>query len=180
MDTCFKVYRYVQISFAVLLLSACGGSGQHQDLHDYIEETKRRPSGQIDPLPPFVPYKSFSYGAMTLRSPFDPPVEDQQQVFLSNGENIKPDLNREKEYLEGFNFAVLGMVGTLAQNATTWALINDGEGGIHRVAEGNYMGKNHGRIVKVSARQLDVIEIVPDGAGGWVERPKVLQIVEKD
>mgnify|MGYP000264601898 CR=1 FL=1 len=168
------------VVFISVVLSACGGGGQHQDLQDYIEETKRRPSGQIDPLPPFVPYESFSYGAMTLRSPFDPPVEDQIEVLLSQGKDIKPDFNREKEYLEEFNFASLSMVGTLVQGNAVWVLINDSEGGIHRVTEGNFIGKNHGRIVKAAPRQLNVIEIVPDGADGWVERPKVLQLVEKD
>jgi len=176
-------YRSLRSSLVVLactVLVACGGVNQHQDLQDYIEETKRRPSGQIDPLPPFVPYESFSYGAMTLRSPFDPPVEDQIEVLLSQDSNVKPDFNREKEYLEAFNFASLSMVGTLMQGDAVWVLIDDSEGGIHRVTEGNYVGKNHGRIVKAAARQLDVIEIVPDGADGWVERPKVLQLVEKD
>lgn len=176
-------YRSLHASLLVcvyVMLSACGGGGQHQDLKDYIEETKRRPTGQIDPLPPFVPYESFSYGAMTLRSPFDPPVESRQEVLLNQGSDVKPDFNREKEYLEAFNFASLSMVGTLAQGGTVWVLIDDNEGGIHRVMEGNFIGKNHGRIVKAAARQLDVIEIVPNGADGWVERPKVLQLVEKD
>ena len=35
------------------VLVACSGAGKHQDLQDYIAETKRRPAGQIDPLPAF-------------------------------------------------------------------------------------------------------------------------------
>jgi len=164
----------------IVVLSGCTDSGKHDDLHEYIDEKKRRPSGQIDPLPPFVPYQSFSYGAMTMRSPFDPPVEDMQQLIRGKKSTLKPDLNREKEYLEEFNIASLAMVGTLEKDGTLWALIDDGNGGIHRVTEGNYMGKNHGRIVSTKSRQIDIIEIVPDGADGWVERPKALVIVEKE
>lgn len=176
-------FNMKQITFVFLLslfLGGCGGSSEHEDLRQYIDETKRRPSGQIDPLPPFVPYQSFSYGAMTLRSPFDPPVEDMQQLVLGKKSDLKPDLNREKEYLEEFNIASLSMVGTLAKDGILWALIDDGRGGIHRVTEGNYMGKNHGRIVAATNRQIDIVEIVPDGADGWVERPKALVIVEKE
>ncbi len=165
---------------ASLFLGGCGGFNENSDLVDYIEETKRRPAGQIDPLPPFVPYQSFSYSAMTLRAPFDPPVDEVQQMVVGKRTGVKPDLNREKEYLEEFNIAGLSMVGTLERNGVLWALIDDGAGGIHRVAKGNYLGKNHGSIVAASGRQLDVVEIVPDGVGGWVERPQVLQIVEKD
>jgi type IV pilus assembly protein PilP len=162
------------------LLVGCGGSSKHQDLVDYIEETKRRPVGQIKPLPPFVPYKSFSYGAMTLRSPFDQPVYEQQELILQTGKNVEPDLNREREYLEEFNLASLAMVGTLERSGILWALIDDGEGGIHRVKEGNFMGRNHGRIVGTSKISVDLIEIVSDGKNGWVERPKSMQIVEKE
>ncbi len=164
----------------VVALSGCSDASKHDDLRQYIDEKKRRPSGQIDPLPPFVPYQSFSYGAMTLRSPFDPPVEDMQQLIRGKRSTLKPDENREKEYLEEFNIASLIMVGTLEKDGTLWALIDDGSGGIHRVTDGNYMGKNHGRIVSTKNRQIDIIEIVPDGANGWVERPKALVIVEKE
>ncbi|NIB39344.1 pilus assembly protein PilP [Pseudomaricurvus alkylphenolicus] len=163
-----------------LVLVACGGSGKHQDLRDFIEETKRRPAGQIEPLPPFVPYESFSYSAMTLRSPFDPPVDDVQHMVVGKSSNVKPDVTREREFLEGFNIAGLKMVGTLRGSDTLWALIDDGEGGIHRVTDGNYLGKNHGRIINTSERQIDLIEIVPNGVDGWVERPQVLQIEEKE
>lgn len=164
----------------VLVLVGCGEFRENSDLVDYIEETKRRPAGRIDPLPPFVPYQSFSYSAMTLRAPFDPPVDEVQQMVLGKRAGVEPDLGREKEYLEEFNIASLAMVGTLERNGVLWGLIDDGDGGIHRVAKGNYLGKNHGVIVASSSRQLDVVEIVPDGVGGWVERPQVLQIVEKD
>lgn len=172
--------KYALALLAVLGLTACGGGGEHQDLVDFVAETKRRPSGQIEPLPPFVPYKSFQYGAMTLRSPFDQPVYEQQELVFASGKNVKPDFSREKEYLEEFNLATLSMVGILERGGIRWALIDDGEGGIHRVKEGNYVGRNHGRIVGTSNRNIDIIEIVPDGKDGWVERPKSLQIVEKE
>ncbi|WP_233709859.1 pilus assembly protein PilP [Pseudomaricurvus albidus] len=171
--------RCVGLAVAVMTLSACSGSS-NQDLKDFIEETKRRPAGQIEPLPPFVPYQSFTYSAMMERAPFDPPVEDIDQLILGKNSNVKPDTSREKEFLEGFNIESLKMVGTLEQNGILWALINDGQGGIHRVTQGNHMGKNYGRIVATSKRQIDIIEIVPNGADGWVERPQVIKIAEKE
>ncbi|BFM14187.1 type 4a pilus biogenesis lipoprotein PilP [Maricurvus nonylphenolicus] len=171
-------------SILVILISTafvgCGGSADHADLTRYIEQTKSQPAGQIDPLPPFKPYKSFSYGAVTLRSPFDPPVKELAQIVTGRKSNVKPDLNREKEYLEGFNLAALSMVGTLERDGVLWALIDDGAGGIHRVTKGNFLGKNHGKIVVAGERQIELVEIVSDGADGWVERPKVLQLAEKE
>jgi len=59
-----------------------------------------------------------------------------------------------------------------------WALLSDGSGGIHRVTQGNHLGRNHGRVVAVHENKIDVVEIVPDGQGGWVERPRTLDMKE--
>lgn len=165
--------------FCITFLSACGGSSQHEDLQNYIRETKQRPSGTIDPLPAFRPYQPFSYGAMTLRSPFEPPARAEDKSELVSGVSVAPDLDREKEYLENFNIASLTMVGTLTKEGQLWALIDDGQGGVHTVTVGNYLGKNHGEIVAASRTQIEVMEIVSDGAGGWVERPRVIELQEK-
>ncbi len=173
------------ISFLLLLglqlsLLGCGGASEHQDLKDYIEETKRRPAGQIEALPALVRYKAFSYASMTLRSPFTPPIEVVERAVLGLSTNVKPNELREKEFLEDFNLASLSMVGSLQLSGVRWVLINDGQGGVHKVTEGNYLGKNNGRIVVATERKLDLIEIVPNGTDGWVERPQLLQIIEKE
>ena len=167
------------LAFISVLLSACSGQDQFVDLKNDLEEIKRRPRGHVDPLPEFNPYKSFLYKAMTLRSPFDPPLSDKVQSVVGQSA-VEPDNTREKEFLEQFNLGQLKMVGTIKRDGTLWVLINDSEGGIHRVKEGNYIGKNHGRIFSASEVQIEIIEIVPNGGNGWVERPKLLQLVEKE
>jgi type IV pilus assembly protein PilP len=171
--------RIIALSLVLLGLSACSSESNHQDLRDYIEETKRRPRGHIESLPEFTPYKAFSYVAHRLRSPFQRAREDQTNPFKSNAIAVKPDLAREREFLEGVNFVELAMVGTIEQDGTLWALVTDGEGGVHRVTTGNYLGKNHGLVSNTTHGQLDITEIIPDNLGGWVERPRVLQITEQ-
>ncbi len=72
------------------------------------------------------------------------------------------------------------MVGTLQRDGKTWALVDDGQGRIHRVTIGDYMGKNHGEIVSITETQVDIVEVVPDGKGGWVERPRTLALKENE
>ena len=69
------------------------------------------------------------------------------------------------------------MVGTLAQNEIMFALIEDGEGGVHRVQSGDYIGTDHGKIQMVGETSIELIEIVPDGTGGWVERERTVSLV---
>ena len=71
------------------------------------------------------------------------------------------------------------MVGTLSRDQQIWALINDGEGRIHRVTQGNYLGRNFGRITQIDSFELEVLETVPDGSGGWINRPRTLAMNEE-
>jgi len=94
--------------------------------------------------------------------------------------DVEPDLDRPKEVLENFDLKSLGMVGTLqGVDGNLFALIRDNEGGIHRVRTGNYMGQNYGRVVGVSDTRIELVEIVPNGRGGWVERPRSLSLDEE-
>ena len=73
------------------------------------------------------------------------------------------------------------MVGTLKRpEGSLFALVQDPDGGLHRVQEGNFMGRNHGKILSVGAVKIDVIEIVSDGQEGWIERPRTIVLNEKE
>lgn len=163
----------------VAMLAACTGSN-NQDLRDYITKVKKQPKGTIEPIPTFRPYEAFSYSAVTLRSPFERPVSEKKKIYIEAGKDVQPDLNREKELLEGFNMASLSMVGSLELSGSLWALVDDGEGGVHPVTKGNYLGKNHGRVVSTTGSAIEILEIVSNGRDGWVERPRTLKIKEKE
>lgn len=170
---------FAWVTFASVLVG-CGSNDNHQDLQDFMLEVRARPARDVDPLPTFSPYKAFNYAAMTLRSPFDRPVQEVLRLSQSSQLGVKPDLNREKEFLESFNLPVLKMVGTLNQRGVLWALIDDGEGAVHRVKNGNYLGKNHGEIVLTTDAQLEIVEIVSNGLDGWLKRPRTIKIEEKE
>ncbi|WP_255210623.1 pilus assembly protein PilP [Methylogaea oryzae] len=72
----------------------------------------------------------------------------------------------------------LRMVGTLAKGKVLWGLIKAPDGTIHRVRSGNYLGKNYGKVVSVSADRIDLVEIVADGANAWREQPASIALAE--
>jgi type IV pilus assembly protein PilP len=41
----------------------------------------------------------------------------------------------------------------------------------YRVRPGVYMGQSDGRVTGVFEDRIELVELVPDGAGGWLERP---------
>lgn len=166
------------IGLLLVALQGCGGS--YQDLDAFMAEAKARPAGAIKPIPPFKAYKAFNYSAAGMRSPFDRPVEVREITELSIKSAVKPDETRTKEFLEQFSLDSLSMVGTLEQGGVQWALIQNRDGGVYRVKAGNYVGRNHGRIVEMGENYISVVEIVPNGVDGWIERPRTIKLTSKE
>lgn len=163
-----------------LAVGVAGCSSDMSDLDAFMATVRAKPAKPIDPIPTFKPYETFIYSAQSLRAPFDVPVSVKEITRMLQGTSIKPDLDRPKEFLERFNFESLSMVGTVNKSGTLWVLINDGEGGVHRVKMGNYLGKDHGKIVAATETEISVVEIVPSGVGSWIERPRTIELAEKN
>ena len=158
-------------------LSGCDSNREFNDLQAYMDEVRARPKGSIEPLPQFQPYEPFTYHAGGMRSPFQKPVKIDVASQQKGSKDIKPDEARVKQFLEGFNIEAFQMVGTLSGATGVFALVK-GAGGVYRVKVGDYLGTNHGRILAINESKIDVIEIVPDGEGGWLERPRSLALSE--
>lgn len=163
------------------LLTGCTQESGFSDLDRFMEETRAKPRGHVEPLPEFQAYEAFTYSAADRRAPFEPPVDVQLTMLDESPEStVEPDLDRPKEVLENYGLTELQMVGTLTSTSgNLFALIEDADGGIHRVRSGNYMGTNYGRIVGISETRVELLEIVPNGQGGWVERPRSLSLEEE-
>lgn len=168
---------FLPLALPVLMgLGACTSQG-FSDLDRFMAEKRARPGGIIDPIPAFKAYEAFAYSATRLRSPFDRPIEVREIAQLQAISTVKPDETRAKEFLEQYTFDSLALVGSIDRGAENWALIRDPEGGIHRVQVGNFLGRNHGRIVEMAESYLAVVEIVSDGTSdGWVERPRTIEL----
>lgn len=159
-------------------LAGCGGGHEFQDLQAFMDEVRARPKGRIEPMPAFQPYEAFTYSAGGLRSPFQPPMPAELARQQRGSRDIRPDENRVRHYLEGFNIELFEMVGTLSNAEGMFALVR-GAGGVHRISIGDYLGRNHGKVVAIAPNRLEVLEIVPDGDGGWLERPRSMTLKER-
>ena len=169
------------LSLSVILLttalSGCSQNADTSDLKQFVDRVLSTPRGRIDPIPVFKPYELFSYNASALRSPFALPYNANELQSAKATTDIRPDPDRAREYLEQFSLDNLVMVGTMQKPGNAlWALVRDGNGGVVRVQRGEYMGQNHGRVVGITESKINLIEIVPNGLGGWLERPRALAL----
>ena len=151
-----------------LLLGGC--SDDLADLRVDIEKARKRPGGRIQPLPEVKPYMSHEYEMADKRSPF------LQSLAGENAGGPRPDVQRAREYLEQFPLDTLKMVGTLRLGSANYGLLQTRDGLIHRVLPGNHIGQNDGRVMLIGDARISVTEIVPDGLGGYLERPAALAL----
>ena len=157
------IRRLFPLAFA-LCLAGCGAS--NADLDAYIAEVKSRPPLPLDPLPVMQQFETFEYAAQDLRDPFSNPSTEQ----VAGDSGLRPDPDRPKEPLEAYPLDGLDMVGTLGEGDALIGLVMDPERVIHRVNVGNYMGQTDGRITAIFEDRIELIELAPDGNGGWIER----------
>jgi len=151
-------------------LAAC--SSRDADLNKFLEQTKAEPPGGIEPLPEVKPYDRFVYDAAGRRSPFAPGVAGGASA------GVRPNSNRNREYLEGFPLDGLKMAGTMSVKGRTYGLVKTADNKVQQVLPGNYLGLNDGRITKIEPSKITITEIVPDGLGGYIERGTALELTE--
>ena len=165
-----KIRQITPMVLALVALSACDRG--MNDLQRWVEEERQRPGEPIEPIPPVATAEVVSYEAFDLRDPFQrqPSRAEEDLVEANAGTGPRPDPDRRREFLEGFPLDTLNMVGTLRMDDIDYALIRDNEKVVHRVSEGNFLGRNHGRIERVLSNRVELRELVQDGRGGWSER----------
>ena len=162
---------------AVAMLMA-GCTRGMSDLRSWVAQQKARKGAPIQPLPVIKTFETFIYADQDMRDPFSPSTTELGNDGRANS-GPRPDANRPKEPLEMFALDTLKMVGTVGTGSGIEVLIKDPGGVIHRVRAGDYMGQNYGRITTVSEDHVDLVEMVSNGNGGWMERPASIALGEK-
>ena len=77
-------------------------------------------------------------------------------------------------FSSNFRSTRCAMVGTLADRRASFGLVQTTDGLVHRVTVGNHMGQNYGRITAISDSEIQLVEIISDGLGGYLERPAAI------
>lgn len=164
--------RFLLIGCVLSALFGC--SGDMDELQQKVAQIKANAGEKIQPLPAIQPYESFKYDAMNERSPFVPSSSAKSNLASS----LRPNSARPREFLEQFSLDTLQMVGTLDMGGKHYGLLQAKDGLVHHVQVGNHIGQADGRIVSITNTRISVIELVPDGLGGYIERPAALTLKE--
>lgn len=166
-------------SACVMTLSGCG-SGEPEDIKQWMADSSRDLRGRVPPLPELKPFPIVSYDANKEHDPFSPArVEPEKK----EGGGKQPDFDRPREQLENFPLESLQFTGVVSKGKgqqIRHALVQV-DGVVYQVRVGNYVGQNFGRIVEITDAEVILKETVQDPTGqtnDWVERQATLQLQE--
>ena len=167
-----------KILFGLLVTTGLVGCDSRIDaVNQRMAEIRNEPALPIEPAPVFAPVPLFNYAAHQLKSPFMPSSLAAELKIMS-GKRVYPNFNRQPQPLESYALESLNMKGSMrGKGNNTIALVQTPDGQVERVQVGSYVGVNQGRITKISPTQIDLVEIVPDGRDGYVERPRTLVLI---
>lgn len=167
---------YIGLSLAVLMIGGCADS--RSELESYIAEIKQRPGKPLPPLPKMQEFETFEYAAHAMRDPFSRAASDSRDEpdAVAAGSGPRPDRGRRKDELESFPLDSLDMVGTMGAEDNIFGLVKDPSGVVHRVKPSNYLGQNDGKIVGVYEDRIELVELFPNGLGGWEERRSAIAL----
>ena len=169
------VARILLMLGIAMVLSGC--TRGMSDLRDWVAQEKAKKGAPIPALPVIKTFETFKYDDQDKRDPFSPSTVELQNNNAGNGP--RPDANRPREPLEMFSLDTLKMVGTLGTGSNLEVLVKDPGAVIHRVHVGEYMGQNYGHITAISEDHIDLVELVSNGNGGWMERPASIALDAK-
>lgn len=180
--------KYLSIGVLIcsfFLLFGCA-ERDFNDLKVKVGKVKQQPSPPPKELPPYVPDIPYLYTAVKYRSPFQDFAKRSRkgEVDVNNVTESKisdcrrPDAHRLPEALENFPLDSLKMVGTLEQGYKRWGLVLDPDQVIYQVEVNNYLGLNHGKVISITETEIELVEMVEDGQGCYVERSATLAAEE--
>ena len=171
-----NTWSLIGLILAALLLGGCSDQNLG-DLQNYVSDVKAR-KGRVEPLPVFEAVEMYTYQMNDMKDPFTNWKTEVAPIDGSSGNSgdMAPDAERQREELEAYPLDTLRMMGVLEMKGTRWGLIKASDGIVYRVKEGNYMGQNFGKITTVDPESVVLLEIVPNGLGGWERREASLTL----
>lgn len=171
-----RALQALGLTALVVILSGCAQS--RSELEAYIADVKLRPGRPLPPLPKMQEFETFEYAAHDMRDPFAKIATDQSQESdaVATGTGVRPDRTRRKEELEGYPLDGLDMVGTMGAGSDIFGLVKDPTGVVHRVSTSNYLGQNDGKILGIYEDRIELVELFPNGLGGWEERRSAIAL----
>ena len=163
---------------ATAALAGC--SSDMDELRQWMDQQRKETKPSV---PPLLPPKKFLPQPYEAGASVDPYSTQKLSVAIKQ-EAAQPnslltaEIGRRKEPLEEYPLDSMAMVGSMTREKQRYALLRV-DNLLYQVTVGGHLGKDFGRVTKVTETEITLREVVQDAAGEWIERTSTLQLQEK-
>ena len=164
--------RLIALTMIIAALTAC--NSKTEEVEQLMKEIREQTPIKVPTPPSFESMPNYSYVSNHHRSPFIP-TSLAHELKVMAGKQVFPDLQRPLQPLESYALEELYMKGTIrSKSGKIIALISTPDRHVEQLQVGHYMGKNYGRVVNITANEIHLLEVLPDGRDGYIERPRTM------
>ncbi|MFT6986343.1 MAG: type IV pilus assembly protein PilP [Psychromonas sp.] len=141
------------------------------DLSEFVVKTKSQIYPINDKVPALKKIEPIVFTQGDGRNPFSEPKAEVVAPTKNTPKSCpQPNFERKKQPLEMYSLDNLIMRGTLRIDDELWALVQVSGGELYKVKPGYYLGLNHGKVLKVTKNEVELLELASDRDGCWQER----------
>ncbi|CAE6917509.1 pilus assembly protein PilP [Vibrio alginolyticus] len=161
--------RSLLVVWVATLLVGC--QANDESLTDFIRGVENQARRDVEKLKPADEYVAVAYDPKILRAPFELPREATIATQpIARKDCWQPPSRARSGKLEKFPLNQLRLKGVMGIGNTVSGLVQAPNGTVYKVAPGQYLGRNNGKVTQVTHSYLLINETLPDGLGCWQKR----------
>lgn len=159
-------FSKIACSLIAIQLTACGSDpvsdtqAKIQEIESTVKAAPVKVAMVADASPVFFMHDR-------TRNPF---VPESLYLLLQKPSKVSAPVNRSNRtssVLEDYKLSELYFIGVVKKNGKTLGLIETPQKSIITVHLGSYVGNSNGRVSKISSGGIQVVEVHPNGVGGY-------------
>ncbi|WMN87039.1 pilus assembly protein PilP [Vibrio parahaemolyticus] len=152
-----------------MLLVGC--QANDESLTDFIRDAEKQARRDVEKLKPADKYVVVAYAPQIMRAPFELPREATIATQpIVRKDCWQPPSRTRTGKLEKVPLSQLRLKGVMGIGSTVSGLVQAPNGTVYKVAPGQYLGRNNGKVTKITHSYLLIDETLPDGLGCWQKR----------
>ena len=150
------------------------------DLQEFVVKAKSQIYPVNDKVPSLKKIDAIVFTQEEGRNPFSEPHAEVLASVVSAPKSCpQPNFKRKKHPLEMYSLDNLSMRGTLLIDQELWALVQVSGGELYKVKQGDYLGLNYGKVLKVTRNKVELLELASDQNGCWQERITQIMLISQ-
>lgn len=162
-------HKSLLIALVGALLAGC--QANDESLTDYIRDVENQAKRDVERLKPADKYVAVIYKPQVQRAPFELPQEAAIATQpIARKDCWQPPSRARSSKLEKFPLSQLRLKGVMGMGNMVSGLVQASNGTVYKVAPGQYLGRNNGKVTQITHSYLLINETLPDGLGCWQKR----------